>query len=297
MWFFKKSSGFTLIEILLYFGLLTLILGIAYPIFTEVLKNYTSLREKIDLKTEMRNIFLRIQREVMKSKSLDIMTDWEIVFDQKNEKISIFLTKPVFLDQSLSTLKGYANNLTVGSINFFGPNYNVSFSASSSCAISASTNVTSIYAFSGYAWSPNIGWLKFRNSDVGEPIYGVCLDQNNELRGYAWNDVIGWLSFNCQDINVCSTSNYKVKVKDNYLYGYAWNDVIGWVIFDGQGGKVYLGKMNPGIYFVDLISDPRVFVEDLSFTRIGESFRVIIKIKEPGGTYEAGETTIVSPFK
>lgn len=297
MLLFKKSLGFTLIEILLYFGLFALIIGVAYPIFTEVLKSYTSLREKIDLRSEMRNIFIRIQREVLKSKSMDILTDWEVVFNQKNENIAFFLTQPIYLDLVSSTLKGYANNLSVGSISFSGPTYNVSFFTSSSCAISSTTNISSIYALSGYAWSPNIGWLKFRNTDVGEPVYGVCLDINNEFRGYAWNDVTGWISFNCLDLNLCSTSNYKVINKDNYLYGFAWNEVIGWLIFDGKAGRVYLAKMNPSVYFVDLISDPRVFFQDLKFEKVGESFKISLKIKGPGGTYEEGETAITLPFK
>ncbi len=292
-----KNQGFTLIEILLYFGLFALIIGIIYPIFSETLKNYFTLREQIDLRSEMRNIFLRIQREVFKSKSIDILTDWEIIFNQKNEKVAIFLTQPIYLDLSSLKVIGYANNLSVGSLSFNGPTYSISFSASSTCQISSATSVPALYAFSGYAWSPNIGWIKFRNTDVGEPVYGVCLDNNNQLRGFAWNDVVGWLSFNCQDVNICGTSNYQVIVRNNYLYGYAWNEVIGWLIFDGQAGKVYLAKMNPEVYYLDLISDPRVIFQDLKFTKTGRSFKVNLKIRGPSGTYEEGETAIILPFE
>lgn len=297
MFLFKKNSGFTLIEILLYFGLFSLIIAVVYPIFIEILRSYVVLRGDIDLNSEIRNIFLRIQKEVMISKSIEILTKWEIVFNQKNEKIAIFLTKPVYLDSSSSSIKGYANNLTIGSIGFSGSNYNVNYISSSSCWINSTTNINnSIYAFSGYAWSPNIGWIKFRNNS-GEVVFGVCLDSNYQLRGFAWNDVIGWISFNCLDLNLCGTSDYKVQIKNNYLFGYAWNDVVGWLIFDGPGGKVYLGKMNPYIYYLDLISDPKVFVEDLVFTKINESLKVNVKIKSQGGFYEEGETAIVVPFK
>ncbi len=294
---FKKNQGFTLIEVILYFGLFALIIGIAYPILNEALKNYFVLREEVDLRSEIRNIFLRIQREIFRSKSLDILTDWEIVFVQKNENVVIFLTQPIYLDLSSSRVKGFANNLSVGSISFNGPTYYVSFLASSSCQISSGSSVPAIYAFSGYAWSPNIGWIKFRNTDSGEPVYGVCLDQQNQLRGFAWSDVVGWISFNCQDVNICPTSNYKVIVKDNYLYGYAWNEVIGWLIFDGQAGKVYLAKTNPAVYYLDLISDPRVIFQDLKFTKTGRSFKVNLKVKGPAGTYEEGETAIILPFE
>lgn len=292
-----KHRAFTLVEIILYLGLFLLILTLTYPLIIDLLKNFISLEGKIDIKTEVRNILLKITNELNRSKSIDILTNWEIVFRQKEENRVIFSTKPIYLDTASSVIKGYASNLNIGSLSFSGPTYNVSFSASSSCAINSTTNVSSIYSLSGYAWSPNIGWVKFRNTDGGEPVYGVCLDNNNELRGYAWNNVAGWISFNCLDTNLCSTSNYKVINKNNYLYGYAWNETVSWFIFDGQGGKVYSSKMNPNIYFLDLISDTRVFVDDLSFSKIGESLKISIKIKGPGETYETEETAIILPFK
>jgi type II secretory pathway pseudopilin PulG len=298
----KKSKGFTLIEILLYLGLFLLIIGVLYPILTTTLTNYISLKGQIDLNAEVRNIFLRMQREAIKSKAINILTDWEVLFEQKNETIVFFLTQPVYLDQKIYKLKGFANNLSVGSISFNSStsnssiDYAVNFNSSSTCSI-GSTTISSIYAFSGYAWSPNIGWIKFRN-DSGEAIsYGVCEDNNKELRGWAYNDIVGWISLNCLDTGVCGTSNYKVIENNNYLYGYAWNDNLGWIIFDGRGGKVYLAKKNPYPYYVDLISDPRVFVQDLKFSQVGSSFKVEIKLQGSGGSYLQSETAIVLPFK
>ena len=293
----QKLRGFTLIEILLYLGLFLLIIATVYPILTTTLTNYLSLKGQIDLSAEVRNIFLRMQKEVIKSKAINILTDWEVFFEQKNETIAFFLTQPVYLDQKTSKLKGFANNLSVGSISFSGDNYSVNFISSSTCWISSNTSTNSIYSFSGYAWSPNIGWIKFRN-DSGEAIsYGVCEDNNKELRGWAYNDIVGWISFNCLDTGVCGSSNYKVIENNNYLYGYAWNDNLGWIIFDGQGGKVYIAKKNPYPYYVDLISDPRVFVQDLKFSQVGSSFKVEIKLQGGGGSYFQSETAIALPFK
>ncbi len=293
--FNKKSKAFTLIEILLYFGLFFLIIGLVYPLIAEVLKNYLILSGTLDLSQEMRNIFLRIQREVMKSKGMTILTDWEIVFDQKNEQIAFFQTHPIYSEGN--SLKGYVTNLSVGSISLSGENYGVTLTPSTTCYISSNISVTATSSFSGYAWSPNLGWIKFRNTDAGEPVYGVCLDNNHELRGFAWNDVVGYISFNCLDVNACSSANYKVIFKENYFYGYAWNEILGWLIFDGKGGKVYLAKMRPHLYELNLISDPRVKVQELKFTQIGNSLKVDLKIKGVGETYEEGETAIILPFK
>ncbi len=293
--FNKKSKAFTLIEILLYFGLFFLIIGIVYPILSESLKNYLILSGVLNLQQEMRNIFLRIQREVIKSNSMNILTDWEIVFGQKNEQIAFFQTHPIYLEGN--NLKGYVSNLSIGSISLNGNNYGVNLIPSTTCFISSNTSTPATSSFSGYAWSPNLGWFKFRNTDSGEPVYGVCLDSNNELRGYAWNDVVGYISFNCLDLNVCSTSNYKVVFKDNYFYGYAWNEVLGWLIFDGKGGKVYIAKLKPHLYSLDLISDPRINVQELKFSQVDNSLKVDLKMKAPGETYEEGDTVIILPFK
>lgn len=292
----KKSKGFTLVEVLLYFGLFALIIAITYPIFVSVLGNYLNFKSHVDISAEIRNVFLAVQKEIFKSNSIDILTDWEIVFNQKNNNFSaIFQTKPVYL--SNNKLNGYASNLSVGSISFNGDLYGVSYIPVSNCTISSSNNIPALYSFSGYAWSPNIGWIKFRNTEANEPIYGVCEDTNKEIRGFAWNDAIGYISFNCADLGVCGSSNYKVIEKENYLYGYAWNEVIGWIIFDGRGGKVYLAKLDPFIKSINLISDPRVFVDDLKFSRVGETLKVNLKIKGPGNSYEESESAIALPFK
>jgi len=297
MFLIKDKNGFTLVETLLYLGLFLLIIVIVYPILIITLTNYLSLKGRIDLNSEVRNIFLRIQREMTKAKAINILTEWEVLFDQKNETIAFFLTHPIYLDQTSSKVKGYASNLSVGSISFSDDSYGVNFNSSSTCWISSSTSTSAIYSFSNNAWSPNIGWIKFRNDTSTEPVYGVCEDTNRELRGWAYNDIAGWISFNCQDTGVCGSSNYKVTENNNYLYGYAWNDKIGWIIFDGQGGRVYLAKKNPELYYTDLVSDPRVFVQDLSFSQVGNSFKAGIKLQGPGQSYLQSETAITVPFK
>ncbi|GIW65061.1 MAG: hypothetical protein KatS3mg093_040 [Candidatus Parcubacteria bacterium] len=293
--YFKKlSCAFTLVEILLYLMIFSLVIIIIYPLFNLVLTNYLVQRNKIDLRAEIRNIVLRLQQEITTAQSMNLLTDWEVVFDKNNENVAFFQTKPIYLING--RIDGYANNLNVGSFKFSGSNYYVAYTTSPSCVIGTSS-ISSIYSFSGYAWSPMIGWLKFRNDSNLEPAFGVCQDINNELRGYAWNDLVGWISFNCQDLNVCSTSNYKVKNVNGYLYGYAWNDSLGWLIFDGKGGRIYLAKMNPGIYYLDLVSDPRVFIEEMNFYELGQSLKISLKIKGLGGAYEQSETAIVLPFK
>jgi competence protein ComGF len=299
MFLIKKQNlkAFTLLEILLYLGLFLLIIAILYPLLYLTLSNYLSVRGDIDLNNEMRQIFIRIQKEIITATDINILTDWEVVFNKKDEQFGFFLSKPVYLDKSSSTVKGYANNLSVGSLSFKGDNYQVILTPSSSCQISSSTVIDSIYALSGYGWAPNIGWIKFRNDTTSEPIFGVCQEKNKQLRGYAYSDVVGWIIFNCKEINACQTSDFKVIEDKNFLYGYAWNENLGWFIFDGKGERFYFAKMNPEIYYLDLISDPRVLVKDVVFTKVDNSFKTNILLESPKGNKFDSETTIVLPFK
>ena len=54
----------------------------------------------------------------------------------------------------------------------------------------------------GWAWSSNIGWIKFNNcsnprvpSSCNGPDFGVNKNLNNTLTGYAWSSNIGWIRF------------------------------------------------------------------------------------------------------
>ena len=68
------------------------------------------------------------------------------------------------------------------------------------------TKAGSVGNVSGYAWSPNIGWLSF-NCDNNPPCaqnYGVSINPSTGLfSGYAWSPNIGWVSFNKTDLTGC----------------------------------------------------------------------------------------------
>ncbi|MFH1180985.1 MAG: hypothetical protein V1705_01080 [bacterium] len=120
----------------------------------------------------------------------------------------------------------------------------------------------------GYAWSSNIGWIKFNGVD-----YGVNIDPDaGNFSGYAWSENIGWISFNQADLSGCPSGicqaevdldtgevsgwaralangggwdgwiklngvNYGVNIdpETGAFSGYAWSDmVIGWISFSGD---------------------------------------------------------------
>lgn len=49
---------------------------------------------------------------------------------------------------------------------------------------------------SGYAWSPNVGWVSFRGTAADGSPYGVFVDDTTgAFSGHAWSSDVGWLSF------------------------------------------------------------------------------------------------------
>jgi len=299
---FKKAL--TLLEVVVFLGVFSIVGLIVFPLLINTLNFYQGSVGEIDVSREARNLILTFQKEVYKSKNINFITDYELLFEKFNGNKSIlFRTSPVFLNFESSTLEGMISNVRIGSISLKGENYSVSFVNSSSCAISSSNSITSLYAFSGYAWSPNIGWISFRNSPGESIIYGVCLSSTTEpeLRGYAYNDVVGFIVFNCLELGTCSSSNFKVKLYEGkYLQGFAWNDVLGWLFFDGNRGQVYLAELdnNYNLKRISRVVDRRINVKNLSFQKLNGSYKTLFTLSDETNKKEVSyETAISLPFK
>lgn len=113
--------------------------------------------------------------------------------------------------------------------------------------------IASASTLSGYAWSSNIGWIKFSG-----PTYGVNLDDvTGDLSGHAWSSNIGWVKFNGNGTNLAEWGSGLIKLKGSTygissdynncrLNGWAWgSDVIGWINFSGNGYGVKIDDCSP----------------------------------------------------
>jgi len=297
----SKNSSLTLLEVIIFIGVFSIVSLIVFPFLLNTLNYYLSTRGSVDLSREARNLILVLQKEAYQSKSFDLVTDWEIMFHKFNNEHSIvFQTDKVRLNKENNTLEGRVSNIRIGSISLRGNNYGITFTNSSTCSTGLNSLSNTLYSFSGYAWSPIIGWIKFRN-DSGDPVsYGVCETNTGELRGFAYNDVIGWIVFNCADLGVCASSNFKVKEENGYLKGFAWNDVIGWIFFDGSKGQVYLAKLDQNYRLTEILrlSNPQIDVQNLEFKPVGGSLQVNLSLNHPESLSKLDYTTAISlPFK
>lgn len=135
--------------------------------------------------------------------------------------------------------------------------------------------------FSGYAWSPNIGWIRLDPLNDGSVpcLSGDCRAKITDMNA-AMNatsgvvDVIGWaracsvfvsgcsgalntntggwdgwISLSCTNNGSCGASNYKIQLDKNqgtlnfnHFIGFAWgSEVVGWVDFNPLCGSVRCG--------------------------------------------------------
>ncbi|BCX15355.1 MAG: hypothetical protein KatS3mg097_247 [Candidatus Parcubacteria bacterium] len=276
--FNNNSRAFTLVEILLYFLIFSFIIILIFNILNHFLKYYVDFYNKNSSAIEAKNIFFNMNNLAWQAKNLNILTDWEVIFDSRTTSNIIFLGQTARLNKSDNYFYGYLSNLSIGSISLKGGGFGVFASSSSNCSINNLTTVSSTYSLSGYAWSPNIGWIKFRSSPGESVVYGVCIDRNNEFRGFAWNDVIGWIAFNCQDLDVCSSTNFKITLDNLDLQGYAWNDVIGWLLVYKDKGRLYLAEANPEISSINLISNPGLIFRKFNWQFISSTVSGDIEI-------------------
>ncbi len=72
----------------------------------------------------------------------------------------------------------------------------------------------------GYAWSDNIGWINFGNTN------GNITITDSGVTGYAWSNNSGW-------INMAPTNGGVTVAASGALSGYAWGSSLGWINFSG----------------------------------------------------------------
>jgi hypothetical protein len=113
---------------------------------------------------------------------------------------------------------------------------------------------------SGYAWSPNIGWISFEPADLTGCPSGTCTAQMNWVPGGTGGTLSGWaralsgISSGSGGwdgwIKLSSTvgePNYGVQLSGNKFSGYAWGGStnVGWIDWAPPGGGVTFTPLNP----------------------------------------------------
>ncbi len=265
---FRKANAFTLLELLIYSGILVvsagLIGGIVYTI------------SKANLRTQV--------NEALNNQ----LTLFEEVFRQK-----------IQIAKGINSISGSLLSLEMSDSNknptVFTLTDNIAYiqeGAGSQVALNDSDKVkvtslsftptgpegVSISSTHHYAWNDQVGWIDFAYSggNVQVPIgegdlkglayvlsdshwislncistdscatvdYKVSSDADGNLSEWAWSENFGWISFNCSNDDSCASSDYGVTVATSttgqYEAGefddYAYSENIGWISFNCKTG-------------------------------------------------------------
>ena len=230
-----KKRAFTLMELLIYSGILAISAGLIGGIFYTI--------SKANLKTQAEN-------EVNNT-----MARLEEIFRQKIE-----------------AAKG-TNSFGVGGVSLglnMGNSTSTFFSSSSTVYLEEGGNQVAlndptkvivkelkftptgasgaqISNFYHYAWSGNVGWIDFAypGGNVKVPI-GL-----GDLNGGAYVlSTNSWISLNCAYTDSCTTIDYEVSSYANgNLFGWAWSESFGWISFScttgGPSGENICCSQNP----------------------------------------------------
>jgi hypothetical protein len=87
-------------------------------------------------------------------------------------------------------------------------------------------------------------YLSIENSNYMPPVYSCttqpsyCTPDNHNVSGYAWSPNIGWISTNCGDVTPQAEADYGLNIDPStgLFSGYAWSPNIGWIDFATTSG-------------------------------------------------------------
>lgn len=257
-------SAFTLMELLLYVGILGAISVGLIGFFSSVYQYYYDVQNKAKVSQNLRFVSQVIEQTVKSASKITQASGSTLILAMANSAqnpTEFGLENGRIYKKESSGAKIY---LTPASVEATV----LDFSFLS--ARLAKTIEGQQWAWSGGASSnpvnEGVGWIDFNppSSDVKIPIgsgdflgsayipsldsylslncinyqtcsdvdYKVYSDASGVLRGWAWNDSVGWLSFNSLDTT--STVPYAVSISSSTgdFLGWAWSDTIGWVSFN-----------------------------------------------------------------
>ena len=268
----RKIKAFTLLELLMYSGILVISAGLIGGIFYTVSKvNLKSNAEK-ELNDQMMRLEEIFRQKIETAKGVNSfgiggallelnmgnstttfsLRDYQIYLQEGggsqmnlNDANKIKVTALTFTPTgasgaNISNTSHYAWNDNVGWIDFAWPGSNVKVPITSGELTGAA------YILADSSW---ISLNCFTTNNCSTSTYKVLMDQNGNLSGWAWSENYGWISLSCttggsNGENICSSSLYGVKVATtttaNYQAGefddYAYSENIGWISFNCKTG-------------------------------------------------------------
>ena len=283
---FRKAKAFTLMELLIYSGILVvsagLIGGIVYTISRANLR--TQVNEELNNQLILFEEVFRQKIQIAKGINSISGSLLELNMGNSTSTFSLGATDNTVYLQETGGNQVALNDPTKVKVNslLFTP------TGASGAAISNTHH---------YAWNDQVGWIDFAypGGNVQVPTgegdlkglayvlsdshwislncistdscydavdnpagidYKVSSDADGILSEWAWSENFGWISFNCSNDNSCASSDYGVTVATSTgeFNDYAYSENIGWISFNCKTG---------GVNKTDICSTSDYMVQDL----------------------------------
>lgn len=252
----RFTQGFTLLELLIYVGILSLVGLVGTSLFLSVSRSYFRNISQTEVTQNLRlasQIIQQAIRSATKVNSASSSTLELAMADSSKNPTRFTLSGDTLYRQEGggSVVALTSNKVTVPSLNF----------------ISVTTQQTTMDPVDHWAWSGDgVGWIDFSpalgnvrvplgsgdfygyayipstngyislncetTASCGTVSYKAYSDAASDLHGWAWSDQFGWLSFNSAETT--STIAYKVAVSTTTgdFSGWAWSENVGWLSFN-----------------------------------------------------------------
>lgn len=260
---FKKIKGFTLLELLIYSGILVVSAGFIGSIVYTVSKANLKIQVNEELNIQLTRFEEIFHQKIESAKGINSIGGSTVnlkIDDVNKDPTEFTLTNNVvYLQEGIGDPAALndSNKIKVTSLSFSptGP------------------SKTSISPTNNYAWNDQVGWLDFARPGGNIYVargagdlwglayvpsdghwislncvstdsclsveYKVSSDADGNLSGWAWSENFGWICFNCLTDNSCASSgDYKVTVDQDTgeFDGYAYSENIGWISFNCKTG-------------------------------------------------------------
>jgi len=214
--FKRKGRAFTLMELLIYSGILAISAGLIGSIFFTISKSSLKTQAENEVNNQMARLEEVFRQKIGAAKGVNAISGSLLELNMGNSTSTFSLSNNVVYLQ-----EGIADPLTLNDSNKVKVT-SLSFAPTGS----SGAQISNTYH---YAWSGNVGWIDFAypGGNVRVPIGAGDLNGG----AYVLSDA-SWISLNCTFTDSCSSVNYKVSSEANgNLSGWAWSESFGWISF------------------------------------------------------------------
>jgi type II secretory pathway pseudopilin PulG len=266
-----QNKGFSMIELLIYLGILVVVLTMIMQITVPIIKSNIVTKGQTQIRQEIAYLIEKLTSEAKNSLEVNLVSDWIIRFKKSNQESYIRFGQKTYINENNEVL-GYMHSFYGGTFSLNCKNFNTSCLVNYGVVFNEQNQ-----RLEGWAWSPILGWIHFATSSSYLEYNVRYNSSTREFYGYAWNDVIGWIKFNCDpsgNSQNCTSLKWKVALdEEKNIYGYAWNDVIGWIVFDGKNAYAFYRDQNNE---VNLLSK-NIYFKKVNFEKVNSSINGYLK--------------------